>query len=53
VNANPVVTAPIVGMSKPQHLQDAIASLDIQLTDEEIARLEAPYTPRHHPELPR
>jgi aryl-alcohol dehydrogenase (NADP+) len=53
VNANPVVTAPIVGMSKPQHLEDAIASLDIELTDDEIARLEAPYTPRHHPELPR
>lgn len=53
VNANPVVTAPIVGMSKPQHLADAIASLDLQLTEDEIARLEAPYTPRLSAELPR
>jgi aryl-alcohol dehydrogenase-like predicted oxidoreductase len=53
VSANPVVTAPIVGMSRPQHLTDAIASLDIELTDEEIAKLEAPYTPRYAAELPR
>jgi aryl-alcohol dehydrogenase (NADP+) len=53
VSSNPVVTAPIVGMSKPQHLTDAIASLDIELTDEEITRLEAAYTPRHPAELPR
>jgi len=53
VSSNPVVTAPIVGMSKPQHLTDAVASLDIELTDEEITRLEAAYTPRHPAELPR
>jgi 1-deoxyxylulose-5-phosphate synthase len=53
VSSNPVVTAPIVGMSKPSHLDDAIASLDIELTDEEIEQLEAPYTPRFAPELPR
>ena len=43
----PVVTAPLVGVSKPSHLDDALASLDIQLTGDELARLEAPYTPRH------
>ena len=43
---NPVVVAPIVGASKPSHLADAIASLDIDLTDDEAAALEAPYTPR-------
>jgi aryl-alcohol dehydrogenase-like predicted oxidoreductase len=44
--AKPAVTAPIVGVTKPQHLTDAVAALDLALTNEEIARLEAPYTPR-------
>jgi len=35
-----------VGVSRLSHLDDALASLDIQLTGEEVARLEAPYTPR-------
>jgi 1-deoxyxylulose-5-phosphate synthase len=43
---NPVVSAPIVGPTKPGHLDDAAAALDIRLTDEEVQRLEAPYTPR-------
>ena len=42
---NPVVAAPIVGPTKPHHLTDAVAALDIDLTDEEIDALEAPYTP--------
>src|ERR1035438_6524524 len=41
----PVVTAPIVGASKPQHLDDAVAALAINLTETEIAQLEAPYGP--------
>jgi 1-deoxyxylulose-5-phosphate synthase len=45
LSRNPVVTAPIVGATKPQHLEDAIASLSVQLTPEEVAELEAPYTP--------
>jgi len=45
VSANPVVSAPIVGASKPHHLTDAVASLDVQLTADEMARLEAPYEP--------
>jgi 1-deoxyxylulose-5-phosphate synthase len=45
VSRNPVVTAPIVGVRKPDHLTDAVASLDIVLTDDEVARLEDPYTP--------
>lgn len=44
---NPVVSAPIVGASKPRHLADAAAALDITLTDEEIAALEEYYTPRN------
>ena len=44
---NPVVTAPIVGASKSQHLDDAIAALSLRLTQEEIKRLEEPYVP--HP----
>jgi aryl-alcohol dehydrogenase-like predicted oxidoreductase len=43
---NPVVTAPIVGATKPHHLADAAAALDIQLTGEEIRVLEEHYTPR-------
>jgi aryl-alcohol dehydrogenase-like predicted oxidoreductase len=43
---NPVVVAPIVGATKASHLDDAIASLALDLTDEEVASLEAPYTPR-------
>jgi aryl-alcohol dehydrogenase-like predicted oxidoreductase len=46
---NPVVTAPIVGASKLQHLEDAVAALSLTLTTEEIAELEAPYVP--HPVL--
>ena len=40
------VTAPIVGATKPAHLTDAIAALDLKLSDEEIRRLEAPYIPQ-------
>ena len=43
----PVVTAPIVGASKPHHLDDAVAALSLKLTAEEIAALEGPYIP--HP----
>ena len=43
---NPVVTAPIVGATKPQHLDDAVAAVDLELTDDEVASLEEPYTPR-------
>jgi len=39
------ITAPIIGATKPSHLADAIASLDVALSAEEIARLEAPYLP--------
>jgi aryl-alcohol dehydrogenase (NADP+) len=41
------VTAPVVGATKPQHLDDAVAALDLRLTPEEIAALEEPYVP--HP----
>jgi 1-deoxyxylulose-5-phosphate synthase len=43
----PEVTAPIIGASKLHHLDDAVASLSLKLTAEEIATLEEPYTP--HP----
>jgi aryl-alcohol dehydrogenase-like predicted oxidoreductase len=42
---NPVVAAPIVGATKPHHLPDAVAALDVQLGDDEIRTLEEPYTP--------
>jgi aryl-alcohol dehydrogenase-like predicted oxidoreductase len=43
----PGITAPIIGASKPGHLADAVAALELALSDEEIVRLEAPYLP--HP----
>lgn len=43
------VTAPIVGATKPHHLEDAVAAVSLRLTAEEIARLEEPYVP--HPVL--
>jgi aryl-alcohol dehydrogenase-like predicted oxidoreductase len=43
--SKPAVTAPIVGASKMAHLEDALAALEIELDDEEIERLEAPYLP--------
>ena len=43
---NPVVDAPIVGPTKPHHLTDAAAALEIELTGDEIAALEEHYTPR-------
>jgi aryl-alcohol dehydrogenase-like predicted oxidoreductase len=42
---NPVVAAPIVGATKPHHLPDAVAALDIELSDDEIRTLDEPYTP--------
>jgi 1-deoxyxylulose-5-phosphate synthase len=41
----PGVVAPIIGASKPQHLEDAFAALSLKLGAEEIAALEAPYVP--------
>jgi 1-deoxyxylulose-5-phosphate synthase len=39
------VTAPIIGASKPSHLEDAVAGLSLKLTADEITLLEAPYVP--------
>jgi aryl-alcohol dehydrogenase-like predicted oxidoreductase len=47
VAQQPGVTAPIIGASQLQHLDDAVAALEIELTAGEIAQLEAPYVP--HP----
>ena len=45
----PHITAPIIGTTKMEHLDQAIAALDIELSKEEMTRLEEPYTP--HPVL--
>jgi aryl-alcohol dehydrogenase-like predicted oxidoreductase len=45
----PGVTAPIVGATKPEHLEDAVAALAIQLSDGDLAALAEPYRP--HPVL--
>ncbi|MDT7719211.1 MAG: 1-deoxyxylulose-5-phosphate synthase [Mycobacterium sp.] len=47
LRTNPVVVAPLVGANKKSHIDDAVASLDITLTDDEKAALETPYTPRY------
>src|SRR5204863_7857471 len=41
--AKPIITAPIVGATKLQHLDDALASVSVKLAEEEIASLEEPY----------
>jgi len=46
----PAFCAPLIGATKPGHLTEAVAALDLVLTDDQAARLEAPYAPRM-PEL--
>ncbi|NNU64718.1 aldo/keto reductase (plasmid) [Rhizobium indicum] len=43
----PVVTSPIVGVSKMSHLEDAIAAVDFELTGDDVKALEAPYKSLH------
>jgi aryl-alcohol dehydrogenase-like predicted oxidoreductase len=43
---NPLVAAPLIGATKPHHLADAVAALDVQLTEDEAKALEEPYTTR-------
>jgi aryl-alcohol dehydrogenase (NADP+) len=45
VLTNPVVSSPIVGATKSEHLADAVAAVDLHLDEEEIATLEEHYTP--------
>jgi len=46
VRRHAVVAAPIFGALKTKHIDDAIASLSLTLSDEEVERLETNYTPR-------
>jgi 1-deoxyxylulose-5-phosphate synthase len=43
--SRPGVTAPIIGATKMEHLDDAVAALDLALSAEEVRELEAPYRP--------
>ena len=43
----PGVTAPIVGATKGRHVEDALAAVKLELTEDEMRRLEEPYVP--HP----
>ena len=47
LRSKPVVTAPLVGANSIEQINDAVASLEIELTEEEIRVLQAPYTPRY------
>ena len=42
----PMITAPIIGATKANHLDDAVAAVELTLTPEEISLLEAPYQPK-------
>jgi aryl-alcohol dehydrogenase-like predicted oxidoreductase len=46
VLSKPFVTSPIIGASKPHHLEDAVAALSLKLDAETVAKLEAPYKPK-------
>ena len=46
VRQKPGVTAPIIGITRADQLQDAVAGLSLTLTPDQMARLEAPYLPR-------
>jgi aryl-alcohol dehydrogenase-like predicted oxidoreductase len=45
VMQQPAITAPIVGATKMSHLEDAVAAVELELTDDELAELSAPYVP--------
>jgi 1-deoxyxylulose-5-phosphate synthase len=45
LSQQPAVTSPIIGVTKPEHLTDAVASLDLELTADELDALSAPYQP--------
>ncbi len=45
ITQKPFITAPIIGATQPQHLDDAVAGLGVKLEAAEIAQLEAPYVP--------
>ena len=45
IMVQPAVTSPIVGVTKASHLTDAVAAVDLELTGEQLARLEEPYRP--------
>jgi aryl-alcohol dehydrogenase-like predicted oxidoreductase len=47
LNRQPVVTAPLVGAGSTQQIDEAVASLDVTLTDDEVQALVEPYTPRY------
>jgi 1-deoxyxylulose-5-phosphate synthase len=48
VAAQPGVNSPIIGATRPEHVDQAVAALEIHLTSQECAALEAPYLPRPH-----
>jgi 1-deoxyxylulose-5-phosphate synthase len=47
LHRQPVVTAPLVGAGSVEQIDDAVTSLDVELTDDDVRALTAPYTPRH------
>ena len=41
--SNPAITAPIIGASKPNHIDDAVAALEVKLEEDDVKALTAPY----------
>ena len=50
VLANKTVTSPIIGASKPHHLEDAVKAMSVKLSEADLKRLQDPYKP-HPPHL--
>ena len=46
VLSKPYVTSPIIGASKPHHLADAVAAIELKLDARTVAKLEEPYHPK-------
>jgi 1-deoxyxylulose-5-phosphate synthase len=47
ISGKPAVTAPIVGATRMEHLEDAIAAVDLELTEDDVKQLEEPYRPHN------
>ena len=41
--SNPAITAPIIGASKPHHIDDAVGALEVKLDEADMKELTAPY----------
>lgn len=52
VMAQPAITSQIVGVTRPEHLKDAVAAVDLELSTEQLDELSAGYVPHRSPVTP-